>query len=130
MENFVFTSLRTEGMAALMELNDVELLNQYCVAVVQADTTLSVMSLSHVGKSLSAIEAVKELIFDKSCDLTEHMVDECHTRMSYDMTQGYDQHPLVDALDLIVDNLEEVACALRVLEDELEDELADEADED
>jgi len=98
MENYVFTSLRTEGMAAIMELNNVELLNQYCVAVVQADVALSLMSLNHVGKSLKAIEAVKELIFDKSCDLA----------------------------DLIVDNLEEVACALRVLECE----LADEADED
>lgn len=126
MENFVFTSLRTEGMAAVMELNNVELLNQYCVAVVQADTALSLMSHDHVGKSLKAIEAVKELIFDKTCDLTEHMVDESRVRMSYDPSASYEDHPLVDALDLIVDNLEEVACALRVLEDE----LADEADED
>lgn len=108
MENFVFTFLRTEGMATIMELNNVELLNQYCVAVVDADAALCIMSLDRVGKSLSAIEAVKELIFDKSCDITEHE----------------------DALDEVVDNLEEVAAALRVLECELEDELADEADED
>ena len=130
MENFVFTSLRTEGMEAVMELNNVELLNQYCVAVVQADTALSLMSLNHVGKSLSAIEAVKNLIFDKTCDLTEHMVDESHTRMSYDPSASYEEHPLVDALDLVIDNLEEVACALRVLECELEDELADESFDD
>jgi pyruvate/oxaloacetate carboxyltransferase len=120
MKNSVFTSLRTEGLATITELNNVELMNEYCKAVMSSesalqqfnlgyDAALHVMSSEQVGESLKAIKDLYNKILDKVLDLMEHMIDESRIRMSYDMTQGYSEHPLQDGLDKVLDNLEEVA---------------------
>ena len=109
MENSVFKSLRTEGLLIISELNNVELLGEYCKAVVTAESALHIMSSEQVGESLKAIKALHSSILDKVCDLMEHMIDESRIRMSYGMTSSSIEHPLEDGLDKILDNLEEVA---------------------
>jgi hypothetical protein len=112
MENSVFKSLRTEGLLIISELNNVELLGEYCKAVVTAESALHVMSSEQVGESLKAIKDLHDKILDKVLDLMEHMIDESRIRMSYGITSSSIEHPLQDGLDKVLDDLEEVALLL------------------